>query len=52
MPPMRRTTWLESARRARPSPRLEIWKFGGASLADAAAVRDAVALIRRTADRS
>src|SRR5512141_1153250 len=26
--------------------RLEVWKFGGASLADAAAVRHAVALIR------
>ena len=27
-------------------PRLEVWKFGGASLADAAAVRHAVALVR------
>jgi bifunctional aspartokinase / homoserine dehydrogenase 1 len=32
-------------RRAR-RPRLEIWKFGGASLADAAAVRHAVSLVR------
>ncbi|HVO12784.1 MAG TPA: aspartate kinase [Vicinamibacteria bacterium] len=28
------------------APRLEVWKFGGASLADAAAVRHAVALVR------
>jgi aspartate kinase len=28
------------------APRLEVWKFGGASLADAAAVRNAVSLIR------
>src|SRR5512141_2749593 len=28
------------------APRLEVWKFGGASLADAAAVRNAVALVR------
>jgi len=27
-------------------PRLEVWKFGGASLADAAAVRHAVSLVR------
>src|SRR5512138_456876 len=27
-------------------PRLEVWKFGGASLADAAAVRHAIALVR------
>jgi aspartokinase/homoserine dehydrogenase 1 len=32
------------ARRSR--PRLEVWKFGGASVADAAAVRHAVALIQ------
>jgi aspartokinase/homoserine dehydrogenase 1 len=30
----------------RSRPRLEVWKFGGASLADAAAVRHAVALVR------
>ena len=28
-----------------PRPRLEIWKFGGASLADAAGLRRAAALI-------
>src|SRR5437867_390979 len=35
-----------SARRKSPAP-LEIWKFGGASVDDAAAVRNAVDLIRR-----
>jgi aspartokinase/homoserine dehydrogenase 1 len=33
-------------REGRPAPRLEVWKFGGASLADAAAVRHAVSLVR------
>ena len=33
-------------RAGRSRPRLEVWKFGGASLADAAAVRNAVALVR------
>jgi len=42
---------MASRRRARSSPprrgtSLEVWKFGGASLADAEAVRHAVALIR------
>ena len=32
--------------RARRRPPLEVWKFGGASLADAAAVRHAVSLVR------
>jgi len=32
--------------RAERAPRLEVWKFGGASLADAAAVRNAVSLVR------
>ncbi len=31
---------------SRRRPRLEVWKFGGASLADAAAVRHAVSLVR------
>src|SRR3989442_4835557 len=35
-----------SARRKSPAP-LEIWKFGGASVVDAGAVRNAVHLIRR-----
>ena len=35
----------QRVRAGRPA-RLEVWKFGGASLADAAAVRNAVALIR------
>ncbi|HSD65930.1 MAG TPA: hypothetical protein VLF95_04475, partial [Vicinamibacteria bacterium] len=33
-------------RATRRGPRLEVWKFGGASLADAAAVRHAVSLVR------
>jgi bifunctional aspartokinase / homoserine dehydrogenase 1 len=33
-------------RRSHSPARLEVWKFGGASLADAAAVRHAVALVR------
>ena len=33
-------------RTGRRRPRLEVWKFGGASVADAAAVRHAVALVR------
>jgi aspartokinase/homoserine dehydrogenase 1 len=34
------------ARKRASGPRLEVWKFGGASLADAAAVRHAVSLVR------
>src|SRR5512142_2553604 len=37
---------MARGRGSRSGERLEVWKFGGASLADAAAVRHAVSLVR------